>query len=86
MMNEVNWKDVFFITQILLMLGAFCGQIPFCAGVLMFELAILWFIIIPIFILVCINVIFGGKVCFIATLLTISIAIYYLVFQKRWMK
>lgn len=60
MMNEVNWKDVFFITQILLMLGAFCGQIPFCAGVLMFELAILWFVILPIFILVCINVIFGG--------------------------
>lgn len=86
MMNEVNWKDVFFITQILLMLGAFCGQIPFCAGVLMFELAILWFVILPIFILVCINVIFGGEVCFIATLLTIAIAIYYLVFQRRWIK
>lgn len=48
MMNEVNWKDVFFIIQMLLMLGAFCGQIPFCAGVLMFELAILWFVILPI--------------------------------------
>lgn len=86
MMNEVNWKDVFFITHILLMLGAFCGQIPFCAGVLMCELAILWFVILPIFILVCINVIFGGEVCFIATLLTIAIAIYYLVFQRRWIK
>ena len=86
MMNEVNWKDVFFITQIILMLGAFCGQIPFCFVVLIFELAILWFIILPLFILVCINVIFGEEVCFIATILTISIAIYYLVFQKRWMK
>ena len=85
-MNEVNWKDVFFITQILLMLGAFCGQIPFCAGVLMFELVIFWFVILPIFILVCINVIFGGEVCFIATLLTIAIAIYYLVLQRRWIK
>lgn len=81
MMNDVNWKDVFFIIQILLMLGAFCGQIPFCAGVLMFELATLWFVILPIFILICINVIFGGEVCFIATLLTIAIAIYYLIFR-----
>lgn len=76
-MNEVNWKDVFFIIQMLLMLGAFCWQIPFCAEVLMCELAILWFIILPLFILVCINVIFGGEVCFIASLLTIAIAIYY---------
>lgn len=86
MMNEANWKDVFFIIQMLLMLGAFCWQIPFCAGVLMLELAILWFIILPIFILVCINVIFGGEVCLIATLLTIAIAIYYLIFQRRWIK
>lgn len=86
MMNEVNWEDVFFIIQLLLMLGAFCWQLPFCAGVLMFELAILWFVILPIFILVCINVIFGGEVCFIATLLTIAITIYYLVFQRRWIK
>lgn len=76
-MNEVNWEDVFFIIQMLLMLGAFCWHIPFCAGVLIYELAILWFIILPIFILVCINVIFGWEVCFIATLLTIAIAIYY---------
>ena len=85
-MNEVNCEDVLFITQILLMLGAFCGQIPFCAGVLMFELAILYFVILPIFILVCINVIFGEEVCLIATLLTFAIAIYYLVFQRRWIK
>lgn len=83
MMNEVNWEDVLFITQLLLMLGAFCGQIPFCAGVLMFELVILYFVISPIFILVCINVIFGGKVCLIVTLLTFAIAIYYLIFQRR---
>lgn len=76
-MNEVNWNDVLFITQILLMLGAFCGHIPFCALVLMVELAILYFIILPIFILVCINVIFGEEVCFIATLLTFCIGIYY---------
>lgn len=82
-MNEVNWGDVLFITQLLLMLGAFCGQIPFCAGVLMFELAILYFVILPIFILVCINVIFGGEACLIATLLTFAIAIYYLIFQRR---
>ena len=85
-MNEVNWEDVFLIAQPLLMLGAFGGQLPFCAGVLMFELAILWFVIFPIFILVCINVIFGGEVCFIAILLTIAIAIYYLVLQRRWIK
>lgn len=86
MMNEVNWNEVCLITHILLMLGAFCCQSPFCAGVLMFELAILWFVILPIFILVCINVIFGGEVCFIATLLAIAIAISYLVFQRRWIK
>lgn len=82
-MNEVNWEDVLFITQLLLMLGAFCGQISFCAGVLMFELAILYFVILPIFILVCINVIFGGEVCLIAIFLTFAIGMYYLIFQRR---
>lgn len=85
-MNAVNWKDVFFITQILLMLGAFCWHITFCGLVLMFELALLYFVVLPIFILVCINVIFGEEVCLIATLLTFAIGICYLILQRRWIK
>lgn len=43
MMNEVNWSDVLFIAQMLLMLGAFCWHIPFCGLVLMFEMTMALF-------------------------------------------
>lgn len=79
MMNSVNWNDVFFTSQILIGLGAFCGQLTFCWMILMIELALIWYVALPIFILVCINMFFGGEVCLIAILLTFVIGIYYLV-------
>lgn len=85
-MNEVNWNDAFFIAQILVFLGAIIGHLEFCMLIVFAEIAIMYYIVFPLFILVCINVLFGGEVCFIATLLTIAIAIYYLVFQRRWIK
>lgn len=76
-MNEVNWNDAFFITQILVFLGAIIGHLEFCTLIVFAEIAIMYYIVFPLFILVCINVIFGEEVCFIATLLIIAIAIYY---------
>lgn len=53
-------------------------QIPACLVILMTLLFFLWFVVFPIFILIGINVIFGGEVCFIVILLAIVIGIYYL--------
>lgn len=82
-MNTVNWWDGFAMAQIFIGLGAFCGQLTFCWMVLMIELAIVWYVVLPIFILVCINLFFGGEVCLIAILLTFAIGMYYLIFQRR---
>lgn len=82
-MNTVNWWDVFAMAQIFIGLGAFCGQLTFCWMILMIELAIVWYVVLPIFILVCINLFFGGEVCLIAILLTFAIGMYYLIFQRR---
>ena len=53
-------------------------HIQVCLVILMTLLLFLWFVVFPIFILIGINVIFGGEVCFIVILLAIVIGIYYL--------
>ena len=72
----VNWNDICYITFLLVCLGA-AAHLPFCIGVLMTLTAFLLFICFPLFILMCINALFGGEVCLIVILLTFCIGIYY---------
>lgn len=81
-MNEVNWNDVFALTQILVVAGAF-AHLPFCGILLALEMAIMCFIVFPIGVLFGINAIFGGEVTLIVILLAIAIGIYYFIASKE---
>lgn len=75
------FNEYFPLICLILFVGAAMHSIT-CVGILMSFLAFSWFVVLPIFILIGINIIFGGEVCFIVILLAIAIGIYYL-FQKR---
>lgn len=61
-------------------------HIPACLVILMALLLFIWFVVFPIFILIGINAIFGGEVCFIVILLAIAIGIYYLFYTGDELK
>lgn len=85
-MNNVNWDDALFLAQMLVFLGAACWHLKLCMLILFAEIAIVLYIIFPLFILWAINVIFGGEVCFIVILLAIGIGIYYFHLDKEMNK
>lgn len=73
-----------YVFLILCILGAL--NIEFGAILFMILMGFTFYVALPIFILVCINVHFGGEACFIAILLAIGFGIYYLHLQRRWTK
>lgn len=85
-MNEVNWNDAFFIAQILVFLGAIMGHLEFCMLIVFAEIAIMYYIVFPLFILFCINAFLGEEACFIAILFALGIGIYYFHLDRRWIK
>ena len=84
-MENVNWNDVFFITQILLVIGV-GGHLKFCVFILALEVACFMCIILPLFIFWGINAIFGGEVAFIAALLVFAFIAYYFYSERQLKK
>lgn len=81
-MNEINVNDACAMVFLLICIGAF-AKLPICIGILTAFILFLYYIVFPVFILWCINVIFGEVVCFIVALLAIGIGIYYYHLGRR---
>lgn len=74
----MNAFDEYFPYILLMLCVGAAIHIPACLVILIALLLFLWFVVFPIFILIGINALFGGEVCFIVILLTIVIGIYNL--------
>lgn len=85
-MENVNWNDVFFITQILIWVGAILGHLKFCVILVFIEMAFIMFIAFPLFIFWGINVILGEEVAFIAAILVFAFIAYYFYSERQLKK
>lgn len=85
-MNNINWNDALFISQILIWVGAILGHLKFCVILVFIEIACIMFIAFPLFIFLGINAIFGGEVAFIAALLVFAFIAYYFYSERQLKK
>lgn len=85
-MNNINWNDALFISQILIWVGAILGHLKFCVILVFIEIAFIMFIAFPLFIFWCINTIFGGEVAFIVALLVFAFIAYYFYSERQLKK
>lgn len=78
-------KEYFpYVFLILCILGAL--NIEFGAILFMIAVGFIFYVALPIFLLVCINAFFGGEVCMVVILLAIGIGIYYFHLDKEMNK
>lgn len=85
-MDNINWNDALFISQILIWVGAILGHLKFCVILVFIEMACIMFIAFPLFIFWCINAIFGEEVAFIAALLVFAFIAYYFYSERQLKK
>ncbi|UVY21778.1 MAG: hypothetical protein [Bacteriophage sp.] len=85
-MDNINWNDALFISQILIWVGAILGHLKFCVILVFIEMAFIMFIAFPLFIFWSINAIFGGEVAFIAALLAFAFIAYYFYSERQLKK
>ena len=75
-MAYIDWGEAFAIFQILIAIGSLGGNLPICWYILVAEISLMMYVVLPIFMLWGIYLVFG-KICAIIAVILACIFIGY---------